>query len=127
MFRHFDERLHNVRNVSKTSCLTAVPINRDVLFHERLLDEIGNNHPVSPGLARTNRVKQTNNDCRDSFLFPVSYREKLIDRLRARVTPTALVCRTQNQIVIFSERYPLTLAVYLRGGRDQHSLALLSS
>src|SRR5262249_28092399 len=47
------------------------------------------------------------------------------DRLRARVTPTAFVCRAQNQIVVFSKRYPVTLAVYLGGGCDQHSLALL--
>ena len=56
-----DQGADDVAHVGETARLAAIAMNGDRPAGEGLLDERGNDHAVLPGLARADRVKQSNN------------------------------------------------------------------
>src|SRR5436853_19902 len=73
-------------------------------------------HPILAGLSRPDRIEQPNDDGGQFFLAPVGHGQKLVNRLRAGVTPTAFVRRADQQVVFFFKGDLLALPIDLGGG-----------
>src|SRR5439155_12793126 len=80
-------------------------------------------HAVLAGLPRADSVEEPN-DNRGQFLFsPIGEGQELINRFRTCVAPAPLVGGAYHQVIFFTEREFLALAVNLGGRSDQHCLS----
>src|SRR6185436_15923936 len=120
-----DQRADDVADVTKTAALFSIAINGDWPAGKRLLHKRRDHHSVLTGLSWSNCVEEPHDDCRELLLAPVSKRQKLIDRFRARITPAPLRRRAHNEIPVFTKRHIGAQAVYLRRRRNQHFLLFL--
>src|SRR5258705_5410165 len=71
MFGEGDQRTDGIRHVGEAASLRAIAEYCYVLPGERLLNEIRNDHPVAPGLARSNCIEQSRNHRRHLLLLPI--------------------------------------------------------
>src|SRR5207245_3945456 len=90
-----DETLGGVAHIAETTGLFAAAINSDGGVFQSGLDEVGEHHSITSGLTGTHGVKQAGDDDGKLFFLPIREREKFVERLGSRVTPTALGGRTQ--------------------------------
>src|SRR5262245_24195140 len=104
----------------EAAALLSIAINRNLLTGQRLPDEIRNDHSVTSGLAWADGVEEARDHCRNLFLFPVGDGQEFVNRLRAGVTPPALVSRPHHQIVVLAERNSLAFTVNFRSRGDQN-------
>ena len=125
MLTQRDHGSNDVAHPSEAPSLEAVPEDRNRLRRQGLANESGHDHAILAGLSRPDRIEQPNDDGGQFFLTPVGHGQKLVNRLRAGVTPTAFVRRADQQVVFFSKRDLLALPIDLGGGSQEHLSALL--
>ena len=119
------EGADDVEDVGETAALGAVAVDGERLAREPLADERGDDHAVLAGLAGTDGVEEAHDHGRQLALAPVCDCEKLVDRLRARVRPAALVGGSHHEIALFAEGEIGALAVHFARRGDEHGLLLL--
>src|SRR5215212_954906 len=125
MIHQLHERANHVADVTETTALFSITVNRDRTACERLLHERRNHHAVLSGLSRSDRVEETHDNRRQLLLAPVSEREKLIDRFRARVAPAPFRRRAHHEVAVFTKRHVGAETIDLRCRRDQNLLLFL--
>src|SRR5215213_1900584 len=125
MIHQLHERADHVADVTETTALFSIAVNRDRTAGECLLHERRNHHAVLSGLSRPDRVEETHDNRRQLLLAPVSQREKLIDRFRARVAPAPFRRRAHHEVAVFTKRHVGAETIDLGSRCDQHLLLFL--
>ena len=100
--------------------LGPVPVYRDRLSSESLVDEPWYDHAVGGALAGPDRVEETYDDRRQVTFPVVRVGKDLVDGLGSRVRPTGDRRRPEDAVRLFVERARVVLPVDLRGARDHH-------
>src|SRR5713226_1507155 len=117
-----DETLDGVADVAEAAGLLAGAIDADGGVIQGGLDEIGEDHSVAAGLARSDGIEQANDDDGELFFLPVGEGEKFIEGLGGGVAPAAFGCGAEDEVGIFVERDVGVLAVDLGGGGGENEL-----
>src|SRR5580704_5147518 len=121
-----NEAFNGVADVAEAAGLLTVAIDLDGLAVECLLDEIGQDHAVTTGLARTYGVEQADHDDGELFFFPIGEREKFIESFGGGVAPTAFGGGAEDKVGVFVERDVGVLAVDFGSGGGEDEFAFLA-
>src|SRR5574337_348901 len=81
MLRELPNRPHRVFHMRERPRLFPVAEHRNGLSQTGLLNEAGNDHPVTTGLARTHGVEQAKDNNRQFPLLMIREREEFVDEL----------------------------------------------
>ena len=119
-------RFDGVADVAEAAGLFAVAIDADGRVVEGGLHEIGQDHAVAAGLARTDGVEQAHDDDGKLLFFPVREREKFIESLGGGVTPAAFGGGPENEVGVFVERHVGIFAVDFGSGSGKNEFAFFA-
>src|ERR1035437_8923147 len=104
-FRDANQCLDNVEHITKASALIAISMDGDRFVQKGLAHEVWQDHAVTSSLSRPDSIEHPNDSRRNMFLAVIGKAQKLINSLRAGVTPSSFVRRAHNQIILFRKRH----------------------
>src|SRR6266849_1159441 len=117
-----NETFDGVAHIAEAAGLLAAAVDADDSVVEGGLDEIGENHSVAAGLARTDGVEQANDNDGEPFFLPIGERKKFVKGLGGGVAPAAFGGRAEDEIGIFMEGNVGVLAIDFGGGSGENDL-----
>ena len=79
-FRQVMNRSHHIGHITKAALLLTITIHPNGLVCQRRLYKTWQHHAILPGLARPNRVEQTEDDDRQPDLAVIGQRQKFVNR-----------------------------------------------
>src|SRR5258708_16249205 len=81
-----DESFDSIAHVAEAPGLLPIAVHKDRLVLQCSLHKVRQHHSIAPGLPRPDGIEQPHHDHRHRFLFPVRKLQKLLPRLRSRIT-----------------------------------------
>jgi len=121
-----DKAFDGVADIAEAAGLLAVAVDLDGLVVDGLLDEIGEDHAVTTGLAWANGIEKAHDDDGELFFFPVGECEKFIESFGGSVAPTAFGSGAKDEVGVFVERDVGVFAVDFGSRGSENELALFA-